>query len=441
MCKHALFDEKYRAAYARMATDIAARISAGRYAAMGYTTNYDLICTLEADALNAFVHKAAPELTRASLRPVEQIETPQDLACTLAYHCLTGLGGEMDSAQLQELRQDFCWRAAIGGTAPQAAMALAAVGCPSAIHMTDHSPEVCGILSSPYIHTVDGDGHLVPVSSIPAGTIREIHWIFQFQKGGQLALADGAYEISASNRIILTQSEINRQVPLQAPYLHYVETHAKAFASNVLSSFNAMTDEALLGQRLESILRHVASYRQGNPCGIVYYEDAHYHSAGVRALCLRQLFPLSDIVSMNEEELAQTLAAIGFVLDFEDIHSYVAGAYLLKERFGVRKGLIIHTKDFALYVGEPLRANIETGLLYGNLMATAKALNGDYGTYPQLADVLTLPLSEKGLRAHAALAAKAKDMGAVLVPSRYIARPKYTIGLGDSFMAGVQICF
>jgi len=29
----------------------------------------------------------------------------------------------------------------------------------------------------------------------------------------------------------------------------------------------------------------------------------------------------------------------------------------------------------------------------------------------------------------------------VAVPSRYMERPRYTIGLGDTFTAGVQICF
>ena len=30
---------------------------------------------------------------------------------------------------------------------------------------------------------------------------------------------------------------------------------------------------------------------------------------------------------------------------------------------------------------------------------------------------------------------------AVIVPTKYIDKPQYTIGLGDSFVAGVQICF
>ena len=29
----------------------------------------------------------------------------------------------------------------------------------------------------------------------------------------------------------------------------------------------------------------------------------------------------------------------------------------------------------------------------------------------------------------------------VLVPTKYLDKPKYTIGLGDSFVAGVQLCF
>ena len=95
---------------------------------------------------------------------------------------------------------------------------------------------------------------------------------------------------------------------------------------------------------------------------------------------LTELFPAADIVGMNEEELSKTLRLIGEESDQEDPLSVVRGAETLLERFGIQKGLVIHTKDYAMYVGSPLHRDMESGLMFGNMMACAKAVHGSFGT-------------------------------------------------------------
>ena len=51
-----------------------------------------------------------------------------------------------------------------------------------------------------------------------------------------------------------------------------------------------------------------------------------------------------------------------------------------------------------MYVGEPLKADIERGLIYGNLLATAKANNGWYGTKEQVKEVLEQNKAERHIR-------------------------------------------
>jgi len=94
-----------------------------------------------------------------------------------------------------------------------------------------------------------------------------------------------------------------------------------------------------------------------------------------------------------------------------------------------------------MYVGEETEADIEKGLMFGNMLATAKALSGWYGTKEQIEEVLKLPLSERGMEYKKLIEQRKFTQKVVLVPSKYIDKPKYTIGLGDSFVAGVQICF
>ena len=70
---------------------------------------------------------------------------------------------------------------------------------------------------------------------------------------------------------------------------------------------------------------HIERYKQANPNGIVFFEDAHYHSDEIRKICLETIYASCDIVSMNEEELAYTLKTLAFDIDIEDIFSCLAG--------------------------------------------------------------------------------------------------------------------
>ena len=128
-------------------------------------------------------------------------------------------------------------------------------------------------------------------------------------------------------------------------------------------------------------------------------------------------------------------------VDLGDIFSCVKGVDYLQEKFRMRKGVIVHTKDYVMFVGDPGRTDIERGLMYGTMLATAKAMYGGYGGWDQIHDVLRLDLNELGLWNLQRLAGSPYEKRVTLVPTRYIDKPKYTIGLGDSFTGGVQMCF
>jgi ADP-dependent phosphofructokinase/glucokinase len=157
---------------------------------------------------------------------------------------------------------------------------------------------------------------------------------------------------------------------------------------------------------------------------------------------METLYPYVDIVSLNEEELKYTLDMYGISIDISNIISCVEGMKFIKNKFRIQKGIIVHTKDYSMYVGSQINAvDIESGLIYGNLLATAKAENGWYGTREQVQKILDLPLSAKGMENLKIIANSKYADEAALVPTKYIDKPKYTIGLGDTFIAGVQMCF
>jgi ADP-dependent phosphofructokinase/glucokinase len=82
----------------------------------------------------------------------------------------------------------------------------------------------------------------------------------------------------------------------------------------------------------------------------------------------------------------------------------------------------------------------------GNLMSATRARIGRYGDRTECAETLSLPLSPKGLRIREEVleretAGAEDDILCIVVPTRLMERPKYTIGLGDTVVAGVQTAF
>lgn len=434
-------EEKYIKTYQEMEQLIADRIANNAFTAMGYTSNLDILCDFQIETFNQLLHKYLPNTDLNTMKAAKEITSMEEFLESIVYFCIHGIGGEVDIADFDIIKDTFALKMGMGGTATQAAMALAAVGCPSIVHLTDDSKEVCDILNSPHIYTITEEGEIVHTDQIIQAAEQEIHYIIQFKKGDIVCLGSQQIAIPTSNRLIITKITVNETLPFSDAYFSYIETHATDIKSNVLSSFNAIQEKGILEERLAYVKNHIQKYKMSNKDGIVYFEDAHYHNRQIRQLCLEMIYPSVDILSLNEEELEYTLGMYDFPIDTNDINSCIMGVAYMKERFSIKKGIIVHTKDYSMYLGEELQADIEKGLIMGNMLATAKAVNGWYGTKEQIGEVIKLPLSEKGIRNRKIIQEEHFPYAVTLVPSKYIDKPKYTIGLGDSFVAGVQMCF
>ena len=435
-------EEKFQKAYYSLGKNIESRNKKEQLTAMGYTSNLDLLCDFQVDKLNELLaeYMSGEDLTK--MKPAKMIRTMQELLETVVYYCINGIGGEADVEDPELVKSSFSFKNGMGGTAVQAAMALAQIGGKTLVHLTDDSKEVCELLHSSYIHVVLGNGELGFTDQVVSHNPQETHFIVQFKKGDQVRLGEQVIAIPCSNRLILTKNTVNEYLPLWEPYFKWIEQNAKYVTSNVLSSFNSILEKEVLKDRLQYVKNHVEIYRRNNPDGIVYFEDAHYHNEEVRRLCVETLYPCVDILSMNEEELQYTLKEMyGYDVDIDDIYSCIDGVEFLLDKFHIKKGVIVHTKDYAMFVGNSENIDIENGLMYGMIMATAKASHGNYGTKEQIRQVLELGVSEKGLSNLKKVEERGYGNRVILVPTKYIDKPKYTIGLGDSFTGGVQMCF
>ncbi len=439
-------EEKYFTAYETIKNKTKGLNNSVEYPALGFTSNLDVVCDFRIDIFNRLLKKHFPDGRLEEMHAVKYIKNIQDFLCAIVFFARQGIGGEVDICDMEIITNIFETEYAMGGTATQAALALSAIDLASLVHLTDDSSPVCDILNTSNIYIANAQGELVHANNIRQTNEQEVHFIVQFKKGDIIELNKEQIVIPSSNRLIVTKITVNAVLPLSQGYFDFIENHSKKISSHVLSSFNAVEDEQILRDRLDYIKKHLAIFRKNNEKGIVFFEDAHYHNKNIRKICLETIYKEVDIVSLNEEELEYTLKMEQYDVDIRDIIACVDGMCRIKQVYGIKKGVIVHTKDYSMYVGDALEVDIEAGLIYGNMLATTKALIGTYGSIDDIHAILKLPLSDQGIKYKKIIddknhESKCTAQKIVIVPTKYIEKPKYTVGLGDSFVAGVQICF
>ena len=133
------------------------------------------------------------------------IDSMESFARITSYYMVKGLGGSIDVTDVavcEKLQQLFSGEAALGGTCAQGAAALAALGIPVNVCLTDRSEEVCSLLGSPEVTGIEGGRNWVPVRKMSSRRSGRLpHHSSTFQKGDLISVNGKEYEIPLSNRL------------------------------------------------------------------------------------------------------------------------------------------------------------------------------------------------------------------------------------------------
>ncbi len=435
------YHDRYGEYLEALSNDIVEAGKRGGKIAFGYTSNLDVLLKWDRDVLNRLFSLDFPAADRIGV--TETIGSVEDLARIVSYYARAGLGAEVDITSdevCRFLEANFKSEFALGGTGAQGAAALGAIGYPLLVHLTDDSAAVRELLSYPDVSIVS-EGRTVPVTAVRAGGNPVRHFILQFQRGDVVTIRGEKQVLPDSNRLILDDDQIHKVLPIQTNFLRYIEENAQDFSAYSISGFNLITDEQRLLDVLAVLEPHFARVKEANPECVLYLEAAHYLEPTVQIRTLDRLSKHLHILGLNEEELVVFARRVGVEVDNCDLKSVLHGLSAVNDHFAFQ-GIVLHTKDYAMYFGQELsRGDLEKGLTLGNLLAGTKARIGHYGTIMDCRSSLALELSEVGLKFAEELATVATDKKMCLVPSRYMKQPTSTIGLGDTFTAGMQLGF
>lgn len=409
---------------------------------LGFSSDLDVLLHWDVERYNQLLDQYLKR--PPAVCPGETIDTMEDFARISCGHIIQGLGGAYDvsdGAVCEQLRQIFTDEAAPGGACAQAAATIGALGLPVNAHLTDTSREVCQLLNYPGVTGI-ANGRKVSMEELATDQPPIYHVILQFDKGDVVRFFGREVEIPCSNRLIVHCDPVHKVMPLQEEFFRYWEQTTEKPASFVVSGFDSVVEDSVIEEKLERVSLFLRRLRRKSPETTLYLEGAFYIREAVKDIVFDRLSPYMDIISMNEEELAAQLFRLE--KDFGDMNQLdgiLQSLDHLLTRFPAR-GAILHTRNFSLYYGEELAyVDIAFGLTMGNLTAGTRARIGSYGTRQDLRETLQVPLSEAGLEIARQAEAYKGSKQLVVVPSRLMEYPKYTIGLGDAFLAGVQICF
>ena len=433
--------DKYETILASAPTLIAQAKEKGRMPVFGFTSNLDIVLHWNVKTYQTILEDFLREAP--SFEVGEEIRSMEDFARISAYFLKNGLGGNFDITEpsvCDYLREHFSTELALGGTAAQGCAALGAMGFPVNVHITDACREVCELMHYEETTTVTEQGRV----SLPEAASDEMpvaHFILQFPKGDVIRVGEEEIEIPSSNRMILFYDRMQKEVPFGEAFFSYWENGREHPASVLFSGFDAVIDEKIAAKKIDRMEVFLRRVREHTPDVKAYLEGAFYMNPKVKEMLFTRLGPQMNIVGMNEEELAAQLESLGKEASLDHMDGILAALKELFAAFSFR-GVILHSKDYALYYGEDMGdCDIEAGLTMGNLMAATRARIGRYGTREEAKESLQIPLSKTGCRLREELEGIQTERTCVFVPARLLEHPKYTIGLGDTFVAGVHTCF
>ena len=424
-----------------VSADITKCEESGRRVVFGYTSDLDIVFRYNSDAFNVLTKEYLTEVPQ--IQAEDSIDSLADFTRIVAAYMIAGAGGESDINDYrvcEYLRAHFEGVPGLGGTCAQGAAALGAMGMPLVACISDRCREVCEMMDYPGLYTVK-DGKTVPIMEIATDHNPVYHMILQYTKGDTLEINGKTYTVPCSNRLIMGYDKVHKDLNVDDDFKTYLEDHAENMISYNISGLNAILDPKLMEKRMNEMDQHYKTIKEKNPSCIFYFESAHYLNPQVKHIVYHAMARYVDILGMNEEELVVHTRECGQDIDKSSFPDIIRGLELVLKKHGV-KGIILHTKDYSMYFGDELSGvNIEKGLTMGNLMSGTRARTGRYGSQQDCSESLSLPLSPTGLRFAEELSKMNLSHSACLVPSRYMEKPKYTIGLGDTFVAGVQMGF
>ncbi|HHV93393.1 MAG TPA: hypothetical protein GXX47_02510 [Firmicutes bacterium] len=400
--------------------------------------------------------------SRLDTLPTE-IRTPADLLVGLASSLQRGKALQlmiteeavyrwvMDNLGYDQIR--------MGGTSGNMANFLAPLPLPRILvyanPLTKEQAEL--FADSENLFVINQDGELQhPHRAWSGEGIYAIHWIFEYPKGLRLKIGGEVLESPRANRFIAAWNPVNNKLQIQASFQQHLPKVLPDFSHFVVSGFHILSENYPDGTTWLDYLRPVARFlretKNEHSHLRFHYEFASIASPAIRRGIIDHILPTVDSLGLNEVELCAILRDRGEDELAQEVESRTSLLPVLRalERLADSTGLRrIQLHDLGYYLtlvdadyasGEKTR----DAMLFAATLAASRSAIGRVGTPDEIREGLNVPTASQLFPLMAELArelhedkfmetgiAAKNGRRIVLVPTKIVAKPVLTVGLGD----------
>lgn len=306
-------------------------------------------------------------------------------------------------------------RCQLGGTGPQVSWTLAALGAPSVMALADRSTDQLAVLP-PSVGVCHADA-VIPVEALLASdavSAKPPHYILEFTEGTRWSQGT----IPRSSRLILRIADDGLEH--DPAFASLAPELAKSAGAGLISGMNGIPRGATTDwDWLDGVVS--AWHDHGLP--LIHLELAEYAPpVTLRALATRYAGRATSL-GLNLTEL-RNFGPVG--------RDPARAAHRIAETHGFDR-VLVHADRWSLIVHRANPAEALRSLATGNLLAAARARTG-----APTAD-LTPPPNTAYTRDHPSDSRLPNGWSATVAPVPYVTNPTTTVGLGDSFTAGVLL--
>ncbi|MBW3634516.1 MAG: ADP-dependent glucokinase/phosphofructokinase [Chloroflexi bacterium] len=407
--------------------------------ACGFTANLDQVVAFDqslADRLFAGqrIDVAAPRVNRA--------DSIADLLTGVAQCVTSGTGHDLpvrDAAVQDWLLERVTGRVQIGGTGAQAAATLARLGFPVLIHLTGRSPAQIAALPAREVMTVGSRDGVVPIeaASDPADPTMW-HVVLEFPEGVQAPLP-GVSPAPAANRVIVSYDPVNSAFTIDPGFDAALGDPDHEIGALLVSGFSQVTEHEVLEQVLRDTAEAIRIWRAARPRMPVHLELGAMPESGSVMRVLETLHPVVTSIGLNIDELRDLLHGLDVTMA-KPSPELIAQFRWLAARYPAPRWSL-HTREFCLSLVDGDAAKERDALLFGSLVAATRSRIGDF---PRVSDLQTTleravvnPTGMTLLHSLGIADDGCGDDGLVVTPGLRIEGAQASVGLGDSFTAGV----
>ncbi|MCD8364376.1 MAG: hypothetical protein LUC83_00885 [Clostridiales bacterium] len=390
----------------------------GEKIAMGFHTCVDYELMWDTEAVEKLIREFDIHNEELSVSIKLDSERSVLIAC-LAYF-RDGIGTEMvpeNPRICNDFANHFAYKVTIGGTAARAAIAISALGYTSALQMCCYNEHIRRLLP----------GQIQSFSSVGKDhTDVYPHVVLQCRQGVHVQANDIDFVTPRENRVMISRDLDSLQMKVSLDFAPEL-CDAEVF---LLSCFSEVLDEEILTDRMEKT-RQLLSHLP--PQALVVMEDGHYVRKGFRQFVHRELQPVLDVLSMNEDEMQ---SYIGKRIDILNPEEVLSALKYVQEGTGVPT-IIVHSSRWALAYGEQCGI-MQRALTGGITMSATRFRCGDDLNAQEYAATEQMKDSEEGQIFCAALKERVGD-SVVCLPCKdlsFVENPT-VVGLGDSFAGGL----